>query len=210
MKYSKGFAFIAVIWIVAALAVIGGGAYYASTHSASVETNDEQSAQATTTVDAQLSIKDLFGKNLKCSFGNTVGDMTSKGTAYITGENLRVDAVTTQNGKVVTESHMIKVGSDAYAWASAGAGAGHGAKIKVDVNMAAQDKSKLGVDWDQKFAYDCDQSKFTPPTDVSFMDVSAAFDASVNASGQVNKCGTCDMIPDAAAKAQCKTALGCK
>lgn len=203
---------MAAVWIIAALAVVGGGAYVVSKNGAKVET---ENAKATTTVDmkAETSLKDLFGKNVMCTFDVTQGEMRSRGTAYITGENMRVDSTTTQGDKLVVDSHMIKVGTDAYVWSSMGAGAGQGAKIKVTADMEAETKDKLAVDWDQKMDYDCDdwnpdQGKFSVPTSINFVDLSAMFKA--NASGEVNKCGACDMVADANAKAQCKAALNCK
>jgi type II secretory pathway pseudopilin PulG len=216
MNKQKGIGLLGVVVIVAILAVVGGGAYYSSKNKAEVQTDNSISA----TSSAEISIKDLLGKNLMCTFSSDENGTVSEGTTYIAGNKIRVDAVTKQGDKVVTESHMIKndVDSYTYVWASMGAGAGQGAKIKVDANMEVQNNTQASVDWNKKLNYKCDdwnpdQSRFTLPANVTFTDLSAMMNsttnANVNTGGEVNKCAACDMAPDAASKAQCKAALGC-
>ncbi len=182
--YNKGFAFIALIWIVAALVVVSGGVYYASKHAAKVEMKGNEgttTAQMQATTSAQVSLKDLFGKKVKCAFSTLQNGTQSDGTAYINGENLRVDAVSKQGDKLVAESHMIKTGTDVYVWSSMGAGAGYGAKLKLDATTEAQTKEKLAVDLDKKLNYKCDdwspeQAKFVAPTTINFFDLGSKVD----------------------------------
>lgn len=182
-NYKAGIAFLALIILVAIVAAAGVGVNYASKKKAKVNVEMNATTTASTTATGELSLRDLFGKNKMCTFSSMGENNTeTKGTAYINGVNLRVDAVTTQGDKLVTESHMIKVGANVYAWSSMGAGAGQGAKLKVDANMQVESNSKTAVDWDKKSNYDCtdwnpDQGKFTVPTDITFIDVSSMMQA---------------------------------
>ncbi len=69
--------------------------------------------------------------------------------------------------------------------------------------------------YNQKYDYECspwtaDMAMFALPTDIQFNDMSAAVQGSAGASAAGPNCSTCDMIPNADAKAQCRIALKCK
>lgn len=155
------------------------------------------------------------GKNLECSFSFASSNATTNGTAYVSGAKLRTDVVTSAGGQTVN-TYMIKDGDYIYTWNS---NVNQGIKMKFDqatapspTTSATAAPSTQAPDLSQSYQYDCkdwnvDDSKFTLPTNIQFMDISAQ--GSQAGGAKVNACSTCDKLTDEAAKAACKKALNC-
>jgi hypothetical protein len=228
----KGFIIPLLIIIVVAL-TIGGGTYVVVKHStktpppAKVQDSSVIVAESSSTAisagvgGTAVSLRDLFklSKDLVCNFSAASSSEAVSGTVYSTTDGMIRADVTMQGPKSgKTDGHMIKTGDDVYAWTG-----GSGAKLRFDQSM--QTTSTSTVDLDQKVSYSCsnwtkDSSKFTVPTNVKFIDISAmmhggapgAASATVGAQASVSvtaQCAACEQLP-ASAKAQCKAALQCK
>jgi len=192
-----GFAPLLVIAIVAILA-IGGGVYVASKNKqAKVNTETEVSVEteANTSLDVNTKAKGSFrsllalGKSTQCSFTSVRDGVTSSGTVYITASgDMRGDFTTEASGGTQTSSMILKDGYS-YVWsgnqgakmnvessASAGAGAGTNAQTQQSVDLDSQ------VDYDCR-AWSVDQSKFTLPSGVNFLDIEAMMKGSAVPTG---------------------------
>lgn len=182
----SGFAPIIIIAIIAVLAV-GGGAYVAQKNKvkkemqldANVETqvNANLDVEAKANVNAKGSLRSLLaiGQNTMCTFTSTAGGITSSGTTYIgsNGDMSGNFSSTTSSGTVA--SYMVMKGGMSYAWSG-----NQGVKMNVAEMNANSATSSNGqsVNLDSQVDYKCepwvrDESKFTLPTSVTFMDLSA-------------------------------------
>ncbi len=145
--------------------------------------------QAATTIQASPqesqnrgSLKSLLakGKDLSCAFTSNQGK--TKGMVFISGKKMVGDFTTTESDNKQVESHMIQDDQYSYFWSSA---AVQGTKIKISTieqvtpsPTASSQTQNQGVDINQDVDYQCsdwtvDNSKFVPPSNVTFMDVSA-------------------------------------
>ena len=203
-----GLAPFLIIAIVAILA-IGGGAYLVTKNKGAkvntqvegdVETQANANADANANANANLGInaKGSFrsliglGKNTQCSFTSVSEGVTSSGTVYITASgNMRGDYNTKTSSGVQTSSMILKDGYS-YVWSGS-----QGAKMNV-TNMggsaSAGAQAQQSVDLDSQVDYNCkdwsvDQSKFTLPSGVNFLDLEAMMKGSALPSG-VNWDGT--------------------
>lgn len=197
--HQKGFAFIAVIIVVALLGA-GGGTYYAvkkhSEYKANVQASAAAEAQATTTssVDAKadasikisgdLTLRSILGKggDYQCTFDQTVSNSRSKGIVYISKTEIRGDFTTMTAGGNI-ESHMIKKGDDIYVWSSAMPT--QGVKMSASATASAQSGAQQGIDLDTKLSYDCKPwtpvaAQFILPSALTFIDVSAMMQGGIN------------------------------
>lgn len=183
----SGFAPIIIIAIIAVLA-IGGGAYVVSKNKAKVsqeekmESNEERNSEgdevkveSNTNVKGSLRSLLTIGKNVMCTFTSTAGGITSSGTTYIgsNGDMSGNFSSTTSSGTVA--SHMVMKGGMSYAWSG-----NQGVKMNVaEMNEnSATSSNGQSVDLDSQVDYKCepwvrDESKFTLPSSVTFMDLSA-------------------------------------
>jgi len=212
-----------IIGVVLAV-VVGGGVYFASKKSdqtneaANVSSSEEQSdapASFTGTISELLGL----GQNITCTFSRMDENGTVNGTVYLaaSGERIRGDFQMTSSQGEMGGSLIRRDGTN-YTWGDTPYGA-FAIKVAVEDEMSdgMSDKDTQGVDFDENMDYTCspwrvDEGKFELPSGVEFQDISAKMEA-VNASVGATRdaqCGACDSIPDAAAKAQCKAALGCQ
>ena len=168
------------------------------------------------------------GGTVQCDVGMATGPAdengATKGSVYVSGGKMRGDfEMTSQAGTI--ESHMIRDGEYIYVWSSA-----MPMGMKMKATAAEQPSSPTAQPspsdiYAQNHNYNCkpwsgDSSKFELPAGVTFNDMSAMMPgANAGASGSVKagtkmpagaNCAMCDQAPDAASKAQCKTAMGCK
>lgn len=159
---------------------------------------------------SKASIKSLLGmgKNQTCTVNMPAGEGNSEGTVYVSGKNMRMDFTTIAGGSNI-EGHMIQDGEFMYSWSSA---ANQGTKIKIsELAMPAGSPSTSQVDLDQEIDVNCsdwsvDNSKFTPPADVTFVDFTSTLKQTQTQSpGMQTKPNTsmCDQITDPQAKAAC-------
>lgn len=155
------------------------------------------------------SIKSLLaaGKNVNCTI--SYPDAGSTGTVYVSGQKMRGDFNMMVEGKPM-ESHMIQDGTYVYSWTGS-----QGAKFKVDETLKASPVpggQQQNVDLDKEVDYKCsswsaDNSKFTVPTDVKFVDMSETMKQVPTQSGnQGTQPSACDQITDPQAKAACVAA----
>lgn len=213
-----------LIIVIALLAVLGLGLFAfmqsKKSISSSVGTGStsttvtQESAQPTGTPMSTGSIKDLLtaGKNVTCAVD--YGQGGTKGTVYVSGDKVRADFAIQVSENATTQSHMVKTGDYTYIWTEGNA---KGTKIKVDVNAmttpGATGQNK-DMDLSQQFGMDCstwlvDGSKFVPPSDVDFVDLSAMMNQT---GGRVvptsaPQSSPCDAITDPTSKAACVKAV---
>lgn len=128
------------------------------------------------------SLKSLLtvGKDQSCTFTSNQGK--TKGTVFISGKKMSGDFATTGADNKQVESRMILDDQYSYFWSS---DAVEGTKMKLS-NLeaitpppsASGQTQNQAVDINQDVEYQCsvwavDNSKFIPPSNVTFMDVSA-------------------------------------
>jgi hypothetical protein len=165
----------AIIGLVVAIVVIGGGAWYVSSHpSASTEgatgaqtTGGEQNGTFGTLL--------ALGGSQTCHVNITNPQAPSTGTVYVSNGEVRSDVETTVNGKTVT-AHVIKTSDTLYTWTDM---APQGVKLSLSAATSANSSgSSSGFDANAQVQYSCvpwvaDSSKFTVPANVSFMDMTS-------------------------------------
>lgn len=168
-----------------------------------------------------LSALMAFGQNITCDFTYAPEEGgTTEGTVYIASERMRGDFVMLENGSEY-EMHVINDTEYGYTW-----GKGPEGEMAMKFPVSEDDDSSIHendrddsyepIGMDEDVEYECkrwgvDESKFTPPSDVTFMDFSAQMNQMQQTQFDIQgaQCGACDQLPDAASQAQCKAALGC-
>ena len=162
-----------------------------------------------------MSMKALLaaGKTQKCTFSNPSDPSNTSGTVYIDNGKMRGDFTSTTDGKTV-QSHMIVMDNTSYMWSDA---MPQGIKMSFDDIQKPQTDSKQAVSVNQEVNYSCqgwsaDSGTIALPAGITFTDYSAMLKQAAPSGGSANsqQCAACDQAPDAASRAQCKTALGCK
>src|SRR3990167_2314534 len=153
------------------------------------------------------SIKNLLaaGKNQTCTIKYPVGEQMGEGTVYVSGKNLRGDFTMTSTEKTF-DSHMIQDETYMYSWSSLSP---QGVKMKIaELEKVQASPTAESVDLDQEVDINCsswsvDNSKFTPPTDVTFVET-----GTIPSQTQKLDKSICDQITDPQAKASCLQSLG--
>lgn len=162
------------------------------------------------------SIKSLLsgGRNVMCtvSYPQDSG-ITGSGTVYVTGNKMSNDFTMTVNNQSA-DGHIISDGQYLYSWSSQSS---QGTKIKIDDEGKQETQSNQNVDLDKNVDLDCsnwsvDNSKFVPPSDVTFAELNIPVSPTQNQSpgqgdGQ-NPSNVCDQITDPQAKAACMQQTG--
>lgn len=154
----------------------------------------------------------------KCTYSLDVEGIKTSGTVYINNGNMRADSKTFVQGKEI-ESHVILISETVYAW---GAGMAQGVKMNIKgmkEQAMQQPNAAQSFDMTKEMNYSCtpytyDASYFTPPTTISFMDVSQMMNQKINkvqsGTNTINSaCDACNSAPESA-RAQCRAALRCK
>lgn len=156
------------------------------------------------------SIKSLLaaGKNVSCEI--SYPDQSLNGTTFVSSNKMRSD-FNIKAGEKNMETHMISDGTYAYVWTDA---VKQGTKIKLDaLNQTATAGAKTQApDLDRQVNMKCapwaaDNSKFTPPTDIQFTDLSAMLKAPTGSGAPKIDKSICDNITDPTSKAACVKAL---
>ncbi len=190
-----------IIAAIIAVIVIGIGIYMAMNAPGSAP---QEQATATSSP-ATLRELAASGTPQKCTF--TSANSTS-GTMYVAGGKVRGDFSAQVNGSAIM-GHMIVMDNTSYVWMD---GMSQGFKNSFDASATTTTGSQ-GVNPDERVSYSCsswstDPSLFALPASVTFSAISStSVKAGAGAVGA--SCGQCDLIPDAASKAQCKAALHC-
>lgn len=154
--------------------------------------------------------------NLICTFEHKDGSNISSGTVYIADEAKRIrgDFTIEQGGAGPMEAHMIRDDGYNHMW---GSFAPQGMKTKVteeDEKKLFSTKDGGGISDDVTFncqPWKVDAGKFSLPSGVTFMDVSAQVNQ-VNSqldSVRAQQCAACSQAPAGTPREQCLTALGC-
>lgn len=205
-----------VLIVIAVLALLGIGWYFYAGKNASMPYGDSNS-----TIGEKMSgsIADLInaGKTLQCSFSSNADGYSSQGTVFVSGSNVRGDFQSEQEGKMMA-SHMIQNGETVYTWTD---DPKQGMMMKVSQEDAqkykdeAQNNSVNSFNKDQSYDYSCmpwgsDPSKFTPPSDIKFQDLSAQMEKMTDTIQQNNSsaCSACESLDDES-KVSCRQALNC-
>jgi len=179
---------------------------------------EEQPAETT----SKGTLKSLIGlgKNVTCTVTYPSADMTVNGTVYVAGDKrFRADFITNRNNKQSfssnedIDSHMIQEGGWSYIWSSASP---QGTKMKVDENAPTPTPGpqNQNVDVNTEVEYKCsdwsvDNSKFTPPSEIQFLELGAPTmqspnpTSTTNTTNQSQQQAICDQITNPEAKAAC-------
>lgn len=169
------------------------------------------------------SIKDILGmgQSLKCVWNQPQDDKEVKGTMYVSDKKFRQMVNFPQEDKNI-EINTISDGEYIYTWGGF-SGNNQGTKFKIEeLNKitpppVADEKPAENVDLEKKLDYKCspwsaDQSMFTPPSDVNFVDqmelMNKATEQLKNAGSDI--CALCDKAPNEEARQQCKASAKCE
>lgn len=207
--------------IIAAVAVLiillGIGGYLIFGKSKTTTQNTQTTPQTANTGNStiQNSITDLFtgGATKQCTFdvkGSTGG--STKGTVYVSGNKAYGDIAMTSNGKAST-MYLIRNDTTFYIW---GDSLPSGVKMTMDVNEMAkkmQGGQYSSFNPSEKADVNCtnwsvDESKFTPPSNIKFMDASGMMPKTTGTpTTQTGTSDPCASITDATTKAACENAM---
>ena len=186
-----------LLGIVAAIVVVGGGAYVAmnpeiitSITGGSAEEGEEMMENEegeNASVGNTFANLVALGQSVTCTFSHDDGaGNRSSGTVYMTGgaTQMRGDFTVEASGTAPVETFMVRTGGYTYMWSDASP---QGIKSQV-VNEAelTSDDQNGGIDEDTEFscqAWNVDNSKFSLPSGIQFTDMSAQIDAMMEASG---------------------------
>lgn len=202
------------------------------TDQAQTKTSDSTTQKSDDDVDSFTgNLMDVLkmGKAVKCTGTYTGEEGSMDMTVYASGEKSYSEMTFDLGEEGTMESYSIYDGDWMYSWNNMGMAS----KMKVsDMEELAGDMPEAedyeGADaetpqaFQQDFNYKCrpwiaDNSKFTPPSDIEFVDLTQTMKDFTEAmeSGNMQDlmdsgCSACDMIPDAAEKAECKANLSCE
>jgi hypothetical protein len=191
-----GFIPLLVIAIIAVLA-IGGGAYVVTKNKAAknaevegnVETqanfkadenaNENANLGVNANVNAKVkgSLRSLLslGQDTKCTFSSSNAGTTSSGTVYVASNGDMSGQFEVKTGtQAAITSNMIVKNDISYVWSGNQGAKMNVSEVKANTNTQAQ--TNQSVDLDAQVDYDCsawvrDESKFTVPSSVNFMDL---------------------------------------
>lgn len=209
-----------ILIAVIVLVVLAGGWYVYSGKQSSIMPYTQNSSQGSSAGD-KISGKfaDLLnaGKSMECTFSGETDGYKTSGTVFVAGKNMRGDFNSESKGKMM-DSHMIQNGEKIYSWTTEPK---QGMMMKITKEDQARNQEEADsaankpLDVDKNYDYNCkgwsgDQSKFQPPSDIEFQDLSVMME---KATGGVGKdaglsCSACDNL-EGDAKASCQQALGC-
>lgn len=206
--------------IVIALVVFAAGAFMVfSKKPVSSPENAAVKEETSTTSGAssvQASIKSLIGAGRNVTCDVTYTDGKGSGKIFVADKKFRGDFDTNMGG-VTNKSHMIQDGTYAYVWTE---DKKEGTKFSLESmmklaaspNPQAQQSADLNSNVDMKCSsWGVDNSKLTPPADVTFQDMSAILNSVPKAPAGGTTTTTpnssyCSAITDPQAKAACISA----
>lgn len=208
-----------IIAVVAAILIIvlglGGYLFLGKNQTKTVNTTANTKEATNSGSNAmQSSITDLFtsGATKQCTFdvkGSTGGE--TKGTVYVSGNKAYGNFVMTANGKT-SGMYLIRNDTTFYTW---GDSLPSGIKMTMDVNEMAtkmQGGQYSSFNPSEKVNYNCtnwnaDESKFTPPSNIKFMDAGALMPKTTGTPTTQTGSDPCASITDATTKAACENAM---
>ena len=174
------------------------------------------------------SLMDLLntGRSVKCTAKYVDVGGGYEATTYVSGKNSYSEYILDVEGEKV-ESYSIINGDWMYTWGDMLDG---GSKMNMsemekmaeEMGQDIEENKKKAAQYQKEFDYKCrpwiaDSSKFQPPADVEFTDMTQMFrdikesmdNMDIDAMKQ-SACSACDMLGDATKKAECKANLECK
>lgn len=174
----------AIIGLLVAIVVVGTGVWYfggkggSEEDGAMMEGGEEESRMGSGT------FMDLMrlGGSFECKVSSEDPNAVSNGTVYVSGEKIRGDFTSTVDGAAY-DSHFINAEGYIYTWSSA---MPQGMKMANKGMMEGEGPGKAeapqSFDPSVKVDYEChpwiaNSGKFSPPSDVTFMDFTQGFDA---------------------------------
>lgn len=189
-----------LIYVVVAVVLLGGGVWWYTNQDAVPKStgdmpgmmmNEEGKSGGMSGTGTFATIM-MMNHSMKCDFTASDESMTSEGVFYYDGDRFAVEAVTTMpEGQ--SQTNMI-TGEDAvYSWSTSAQGtyAFMMPRDEDDAETMSQEESRgmgdtQSFDTDQQVAYDCDmwqvdESVFTPPSDIEFMDMQAMMESASGA-----------------------------
>lgn len=161
-----------------------------------------------TTTDSKNTFANLFGsgKSQSCNYSYESDDgQVLSGTVYVDSDKMRSDYEMLQADETIKGS-MIQNDGYMYIWAS---NMPEGIKIKYDIEAALEDaknnndvnptQNPAPIDPNMEMDFDCDNwnpddSVFTPPSSVTFRDVSAMMQNIPTNLNEGNNCAICDSL----------------
>src|SRR5690606_18080447 len=132
----------------------------------------EEAAEGEVAGEGTLAELLALGGNYECSVSMNAGEVTSSGTVYISGSDIRGDFTSEVMDQSV-ESHMIQTGGYTYTWTNL---MPQGMKLPVVEGEAQGDTSASGFDASADVSYDCrawtaNSQVFVLPTSVTFLEM---------------------------------------
>ena len=164
-----------IIGLVVAIVVVGGGAWYMSSHSDNNMNGQETAGEQGQSTFAALA---AMGGSRTCHITVNTDGNASEGTVYIADGRMRGDFTSTVNGKAMT-AHMLQADGYMYSWTDAMA---QGVKVSLAQAQQANTQSQ-GINPNANVTYDCSAgvgagASFDVPSNVSFMELGATGGAS--------------------------------
>jgi len=234
MKKSK----LISIFLLILIALFATG--YTKKTTDSTGSTGKESGDAIENVKGSLMDVIKLGKSVKCTGSYSSADGNMEMTVYAAGKKSYSEMIiSTQEGGTF-KTYSIMDGEWMYSWTDmegmpeeAAAFMSMATKMKVsdmeelaadmpnadDYKAGAQEKTQA---FQKEFDYKCkawipDNSKFTPPSDIEFSDITQSMKDLKESmeSGDLKDimdagCKNCDLLPDATAKAECKANLDCE
>lgn len=209
--------------IIAVIVALGSGAYFFTQSGETDETGTRQTANQNTDNTSEShrgTLSSLFGlgQNQVCTYETTdsEGNVTN-GTAYIaaSGDKFSGSFNVSQLGGNDLTTYIIHDGTYNYMWTSESE-EGYKTRIEGDetelFDESSAESTPAGVSDEDNYDFDCrpwtlDNTKFTPPSDINFVDFSAQMEE-MQDSLQL-QCTACNQISDETARAACLQNLGC-
>lgn len=203
-------AIIVVILILAGAFYVLGKSKKSQTETPTSQATQAPSAEQSGTIKSLLAM----GKDAACDVSYSGEGNETSGKIYVSGKKMSGDfSIKLADGKTM-DSHMIQDETYIYSWSSVYP---QGTKMKVETPTAsptpASSGQPAGPNLDQQVQYKCspwgvDASKFTPPANVKFLDISTMTKTTPSqtqpASGGGNSSSSyCDQLTDPQAKAAC-------
>jgi hypothetical protein len=152
------------------------------------------------------------GRDVTCTFTRTDESGEMQGTIYVTQDKRMRGDMTLENAEFGTMAmHVTRDGDTGYTWGFPSET--EGTTMKLDDDGSPIDEDEAGLD--EPMEYTCrswtvDASMLTPPSNVTFRDISAQMEQFQQAVQgiQDGQCSACDQLPEAA-RASCRQAMKC-
>lgn len=200
-----------VLISIAAVAVLGVGAWWFTQDDSDGGTDANQAAQM-----QDASISQLLAQNQDqvCTY-DTVDQQgnNNSGTVYFSDGRMSGDFSLAAPGEDAMLSHVINDGQSQYFWEE---GQTEGYKLSIDQSPTTpegseSDEQVSNINQDEDFEFNCDgwsvdESRFMPPGNVDFIDYSAQIEQAQNEASEALE-QACAALEDAAQRAACESGL---